>query len=553
MRSLETAELHVGDGMLEADGQGRSPGAETEKRLLADHDAADDNASRPGAVDFGAQFDELLEGIGNFGRYQKILIFCVLLPMTLNFASSSAWIFLIQTPDVYGCVLPVNNVSESDVKRLLPPPDSKSPSDAQRAYCSMYDVNYSALLNDHVSVEAAEYFLNNASRLGNISTTVCEEWEFERTSYHSTIVTDWNLVCGADFLSTVAYMVGCLGMLIGIPVGGYFCDHYGRKKTFFVFLFIQIVFGGAAAFSPNYWTFLILTAIQMLAVNPLYAVPFTLGLEIISPDYRATFTVFITVFLAVGDIGFIGVAYFVRAWRSIALICTFPFVIFAAYWWFLPESPRFLLTQKRYAEVENFLRRAAKWNGKEYDEKLQTKFIKLVENFEEYEEKKSMDETSFPFTELFSKPNIRRKTLLLMYLSANVTIVYCGLNYYAPSLGKDPHLSFLLSNLVELPGSLLTQTVADRLGRRLTTFACLILGGICCLATLAFPSETDHYIAVLSLFLIARMFNTTAYTVQELMVCELLPTVVRGEGVGITNMVSSIVSNLGPVIAYFQI
>ena len=86
-------------------------------------------------------------------------------------------------------------------------------------------------------------------------------------------------------------------------------------------------------------------------------------------------------------------------------------------------------------------------------------------------------------------------------------------------LGEDPYLSFLLVGLVELPGSLLTQAIADRLGRRLTMVICFVCGSVACACTVALPSHGPAvYPALLTLFLIAKLFITSAYTVQELIV-----------------------------------
>ena len=73
--------------------------------------------------------------------------------------------------------------------------------------------------------------------------------------------------------------------------------------------------------------------------------------------------------------------------------------------------------------------------------------------------------------------------------------------------------------------------------------------GIASLSTLALPANAP-FAALLILFLVAKLFVTAAYTVEELLVNELLPTVVRAEGVALVSFIGSIGANVGPITIY---
>ncbi|OWA54140.1 Carcinine [Hypsibius exemplaris] len=514
--------------------------------------------------DLGSRFEELLVDLKGNGRYQWITFFLVLLPtfFACSFISSG-WLFVIATPDDFFCHIPLNQSNGTSVaftseekKRLLPPGNDGE----LHSKCELYSVDYSALLQNFGSIREMEAYFN-ATNASSTPRTACSSWEFDKTVYQDTITTDWDLVCTArDFLPTLAYIIGSIGVMIGTPLGGYAADRFGRKPTYFAFLALQVVFGAATVAAPRahygYYVFLTLYTIHSVSVNPIYLVPSTLGLEIITPDCRATFLVLLTLAYTAGAVAFTGIAYALRSWRPMVLATILPFTLYGMFWFVLPESPRWLLLKGRSKEFNVYLRKMAKINRVEWSESLEGKASQLcidargVSHISLSNLNESSDVATYSYLDLFRGPRIRRHTILMLIMSIVVQVCYYGLGYYAPTLGPNPYLSFFLSSLVEIPGALLIQLVCDRIGRRLTILLCFIAGGTACLSTLAVPPSSASFGSVLGLFLVAKLFITAAYAVQELLVNELLPTVVRGKGVALTNFVSSLFANIGPIIVY---
>lgn len=63
-----------------------------------------------------------------------------------------------------------------------------------------------------------------------------------------------------------------------------------------------------------------------------------------------------------GSIGYValpGIAYLLRDFRLIQLATTIPLVFFLTGWFFIPESPRWLLLNGRVSEAEAIVRSAA--------------------------------------------------------------------------------------------------------------------------------------------------------------------------------------------------
>ena len=95
-----------------------------------------------------------------------------------------------------------------------------------------------------------------------------------------------------------------------------------------------------------------------------YVVAFILGTEILSKSVRIIFsTLGVCTFFAIGYMVLPLFAYFIRDWRMLLLALTLPGLFCVPLWWFIPESPRWLISQRRFAEAEQIIQKAAKMNS----------------------------------------------------------------------------------------------------------------------------------------------------------------------------------------------
>merc|ERR1719481_1017361 len=119
------------------------------------------------------------------------------------------------------------------------------------------------------------------------------------------------------------------------------------------------------AFSPNYIVFTIIRTINGLTFPALFQIPFILCLEIMGPAYRTGAGMVICLFFAVALMILAGLSYIFNSWFQLAIVTSVPFTLLFSYWFFVPESPRWLLSTGRIDEAEVVVQKIAKWNKKD--------------------------------------------------------------------------------------------------------------------------------------------------------------------------------------------
>ncbi|EDL09233.1 mCG126207, isoform CRA_a [Mus musculus] len=97
-----------------------------------------------------------------------------------------------------------------------------------------------------------------------------------------------------------------------------------------------------------------------------------------------------------------GLAYGVRNWRLLQITGTAPVLLLFFYFWVLPESPRWLLSQGRTEEAKQLVQKAALVNGRPLSPELLNQLVP---------EKTGPSGNAL---DLFRHPHLRKVTLILI-------------------------------------------------------------------------------------------------------------------------------------------
>ncbi|CAG2054257.1 unnamed protein product, partial [Timema podura] len=469
----------------------------------------------------GMDLDDLLPQIGEFGRYQKLLLWLVCLPACVpcGFCAFNQ-LFMADTPDHWCWVDDL-----ADLPAHISPETCHPCRDSNSTFnkCSRYAVNWTELL---VHQDAEELTPNSSW-----PTEPCYQgWEYNTTLISSSIVIDFNLVCNHAIYPTIGLAALNTGGPVGVYVFGLLSDRIGRRFSFFICLATMLLGSFLTALARDFWSWAAFRLIVGLTIPAIYQIPFIIALELVGPNYRSFVTVMTCLFYTLGMILLSGVTYLVRDWVLLAWVTSAPFLLYFVYWWYLPESPRWLLAKGRLEEGYKILETLAKVNNKEMPSSFKLKL----------KQRMMMQRTRSELSRLKKGPGVSA-------LFANET-VYVGLSYYGPSLGSDQYLSFLLSALVEIPSYLACWVIMDRWGRRWPLCIAMILSGVSCIVTVLLPDDAVE--TTLILYLFSKFAISASFLIIYPFAGELYPTQLRGIGIGASAYISGLGLILIPFITY---
>lgn len=481
--------------------------------------------------------DELLPAIGEFGRYQKLLLWLICLPACIpcGFCAFNQ-LFMTDVPEDYWCKIPELQNFSVEERKLYGIPTVERDGVEEFSKCTRYAVDWKALLAD-----------NDPSTIAPNSSwpvELCRDgWDYNSSIVMSSIVIDYNLVCEYDIYPTLGLVALNTGGPIGVYLFGMLNDRAGRRMAYFCCL-ATLLFGSfITAASSSFWMWAFSRVIVGLTIPAVYQIPFIIALELVGPNYRSFVTVMTCTFYTFGLMMLAGVTYLIRDWVELTLYTSVPFLLYFLYLFIMPESPRWLLMKGKLEEALQVLEKMAKVNGKQFPVAFKNKLQKRVQAEKDRTVKR--EEVSIGAFDLCRTPNMRLKTILITLNWFVNETVYLGLSYYGPSLGENQYLSFFLSSLVEIPSYVVCWIIMDRYGRRWPMCMLMILGGISCVATVVLPE--DAVMETLFLYLLSKSMISASFLIIYPFAGELYPTQVRGVGIG----TSSYIGGLGLIVIPF--
>ncbi|XP_027743998.1 solute carrier family 22 member 2-like, partial [Empidonax traillii] len=190
------------------------------------------------------------------------------------------------------------------------------------------------------------------------------EWDGHGKEMKRELEKPFDLVCEDSWKLDLFQSAVNAGFLIGSVVIGYIADRFGRKFCLLTTIFANIICGILLVFVPTYLWIVIIRFLQGLVSKGCWTAGYILVTEVVGPQYRRTVGILYQTAFSVGLLVFDAIAYAIPHWRWLQLTVTLPTCFFLLYYWCLPESPRWLISQGKNDKAMKIVSDIAKKNQK---------------------------------------------------------------------------------------------------------------------------------------------------------------------------------------------
>ncbi|XP_013418049.1 solute carrier family 22 member 4 [Lingula anatina] len=485
--------------------------------------------------------EHVLAKVGQMGWYQLSLFLIISLS---DIPVSWAMLSLIFTGDdaSWRCPIARTNVTSAA--------DDYLTDNSTTLFDSLlYDVSSNVNIVSDGTLSNVSNVTKNSSDMYTYNTCtadnqVCPGIEF--TSESSTIVTEWNLVCNLAPVSDQITSLQMIGVFFGSFIYGQLADSFGRKKAWFGGILLMCLTGFAQIYAPTWYVFAILRLITGISLGGTIVVGFVYPMEFIGIRWRA-----FTGSIGLWPVGLGALAAFgftIKDWKQIMLATTLPGLALLLFWFYIPESPRWLVTRGRYKEAEEIMQRIARRNKKEMPD-----FAEFVANYEA--NKNQAKARDYRIHDLFRTPRQSRLIVMLTYIMFSMALFVYTMGFNVKNLPGGKAINFAIGFGIGYPTSLFSIYLNNCLGRRWTFIGLTALGGVLTLSVILLDVFGVYETAWLAVALVSTLGRTcvlTGWTAAMIISSELLPTPIRDIGVAVAMGGSRLGSIVAPQLVYLS-
>uniref|UniRef100_A0A4W5RHF6 Solute carrier family 22 member 13a n=1 Tax=Hucho hucho TaxID=62062 RepID=A0A4W5RHF6_9TELE len=381
-----------------------------------------------------ADFGDILRTIGDFGLFQKLILFGLCFPnLVLPFHLASL-IFIQSDPERHcntdWVLRAASNLSSEEQLNLTVPRQE----DGTFSRCLMFT--------------PVDWDIDTIREHGLNQTTDCQNgWVYNKTVYEATIVTDFDLVCGKANVVGLAQTVFMAGILLGSLLFGPFAESFGRQRATQIPMVIMLIFTVTTGLSPNFYLYMASQFLVGISYGGFRINCIVLATEWVGVTRRSYASCLSQTFGGVGQCILAGVIFFIRDWRLAQFVMVAPIAVVAVYIWCV--------------HVSSFT------------------------NIKTDPEKKVVQKGGILI--LIRSPVLRKYffTITLAWISLNLSY-YC-LSFNVGNFGLNIFLTQLMFGLTEIPGHILCIFILEYLGRKISLMSTLLTGGFTCFLILAVP------------------------------------------------------------------
>lgn len=372
---------------------------------------------------------------------------------------------------------------------------------------------------------------------------------FNYTSPYKTVMKDFNLVCGREWIRQALTSIQMAGLMVGSMIAGQLGDAIGRWKTNMIFVVIHISGNIAAAFSPGWEVFGLCRFVIGVGIGGTLVVCFIQPMEFMPKKWRPI--VAIIPAWAVGVSMFTLTAYLLQDWRKLHFVNGAAGLLHIPLLFLVPESFRWLATQGHIDQAVTVIDKVARWNGKPPVPHARTTLKNL------YSEQKKTDDKAKVYTYLsIIRPwSTAKVTLIICYHWFCYSLAYYGISFGVSDLAGNFFVNIFLVGILSAPFLPITLYTNNKIGRKWSALACNLVavsGAVGCMTLVLIGAGGNSPITITTLSLIAKTSVAVGWAVVMTWGNELYPTVIRNLGYGAANTTARVAGILAPLFIDFK-
>lgn len=413
-----------------------------------------------------------------------------------------------------------------------------------------------AHLNLTRSRHACHYVIERPVTGGELNETEevevpCSQWDYDFSTFTSSLTSDYDLVCQQDHLRALYQSLYMMGTTVSPVVCGYLADRFGRMK---VLVATQIALSTSSIAICFLHSLPLIFFLRLILGFSEILTGFVLTLEVCEPKHRVTVGILSGIGWSLGTMIWGGLAYLLRAWRSLQLAASLPTLLTVPLLLVMDESPRWLIVNGQSTRAKQVLRKASRWNKVALppEDQLNTLFSIINKEVDNHHPKTNSGSSSYKGfwrPRLLWNRDITVITLVISLCYFCVALVYDGLNLAGELYSDNLYLYLVLGGLAEIPGIILAAPVVHRLGRKAPVVACLLGCGVVNIAISFLQAEARA--ASFTAAMIGKLLVTAAFQIIYLYSSELFPTEVRTSGVDGASALGQVGAVLAPYFSTY--
>lgn len=344
------------------------------------------------------------------------------------------------------------------------------------------------------------------------------EWKYT-VQNDASFVTEFDLVCDKSTMASIAGAIFFVGGAIGGTFGGVLADHYGRKRFLVLSLLISVGASVATSYVSAVWQLIVMRLLNGIIVTICIDLAWILMSEFVPTRLRPIAANICLIAMLLSNLLIDFVAYNIHGWRLFQRYTQLPSLFFILFAFWVPESPRWLLSVGKKEKCKAILLWVAKTNKK----MLSAFHLKAPEvNGNE----------KVTYMDMLRAPKVRTIMLVHAVIGQTMTLTLMTSVLFMSDLGGNIYENFAIVIAVSIPAYCIAAPLLYRFGRKKTTLIPLFLSGFLSgiIGLLLLLKHDNSSQSLVAINVASKCFGTIALSGYIVWFFEQYPTVVRVRG-----------------------